>query len=95
MGEGVRPATIAPTRVGGLYRDGAARITPALQRRVDAIAQDLRLFDFGRFDARFDCLADLASGEFTIMEVNRAGSQAIEAWDSDIGVRPGVSNDFC
>ena len=62
MGEGVRPATIAPTRVGGLYRDGAARITPALQRRVDAIAQDLRLFDFGRFDARFDCLANLASG---------------------------------
>lgn len=37
----------------------------------------------------------LASGEFTSMEVNRAGSQAIEAWDSDIGVRPGVSNDFC
>jgi hypothetical protein len=78
----VRLATIGSTRVGGLYRDGAAHITPQLTKAIDAIAHDMPSFHFGRFDVRFDGLQDLEAGEgFTIMEINGAGSEAIEAWD--------------
>ena len=81
-GERVRLSTIGSTRVGGLYRDGAELITPALTTAVEAIAKDIQLFHFGRLDVRFDTLAELAQGRsFTIMEVNGAGSEAIQAWD--------------
>lgn len=81
-GEVVRLSTVGSTRVGGLYRDGAEWITPSLVQAVDAIARDMPDFNFGRFDVRFDSLPDLAAGHgFTIMEINGAGSEAIEAWD--------------
>ncbi len=86
-GEVVRLATIGSTRVGGLYRDGAAFITPALTAAVDAIARDMPAFYAGRFDVRFDDLRQLAQGQgLKIMEVNGAGSEAIQAWDPDIGL---------
>ncbi len=86
-GEVVRLATIGSTRVGGLYRDGAACITPALAAAVDAIARDMPEFYAGRFDVRFDDLQQLAGGRgLRIMEVNGAGSEAIQAWDPDIGL---------
>jgi hypothetical protein len=40
-GQQVRLATIGSTRVGGLYRDGAALITPELVRAIDAVARDM------------------------------------------------------
>lgn len=90
MGEVVRLATIGSTRVGGLYRDGAACITPQLTAAIDAIARDMPAFYCGRFDVRFGSTHDLSSGTgFTIMEVNGAGSEAIHAWDPDIGVVAG------
>ena len=85
-GEQVRLATIGSTRVGGLYRDGAACITPALAARIDAIALDMEQFHFGRFDVRFADLDALRRGEVKIMEVNGAGSEAIEAWDPGTGL---------
>ena len=89
-GEVVRLATIGSTRVGGLYRDGRTHITPQLTRAVDAIAKDMPAFHFGRFDVRFDSLQDLSAGRaFTIMEINGAGSEAIEAWDPDTGMVAG------
>ena len=85
-GEVVRLATIGSTRVGGLYRDGGAHITPSLVAAVHAIACDMPAFHFGRFDVRFDSLGALGAGTgFTIMEVNGAGSEAIQAWDPDTG----------
>ncbi len=81
----VRLATIGSTRVGGLYRNGKQYITPQLNCAIDAIARDMPDFHFGRFDVRFENLQDLSAGEaFTIMEINGAGSEAIEAWDPDI-----------
>ncbi|GAC1624900.1 MAG: hypothetical protein NVS9B10_11350 [Nevskia sp.] len=81
-GRAVRLATIGSTRVGGLYRNGEALITPALTAAIDAIAQDMRDFHFGRFDLRFESAALLREGRgFRIIEVNGAGSEAIEAWD--------------
>ena len=84
--EQVRLATIGSTRVGGLYRDGSACITPALATRIDAIARDMAQFHFGRFDVRFADLSALREGTVRIMEVNGAGSEAIEAWDPAFGL---------
>jgi hypothetical protein len=87
-GEVVRLATVGSTRVGGLYLDGCAFITAQLTDRIDAIARDLPDFDFGRFDVRYESLAALAAGrDFKIMEINGAGSEAIEAWDPATGMR--------
>ena len=89
-GEVVRLSTIGSTRVGGLYRNGADHITPALTAAFDAIARDMTNFNIGRFDVRFDTLEALAAGRgFTIMEVNGAGSEAIQAWDPDISLWAG------
>lgn len=86
-GEVVRLATIGSTRVGALYRDGAECITSQLEAAIEAIARDIPDFHFGRFDVRFDSLQELAAGRgFTIMEVNGAGSEAIQAWDPDTGL---------
>jgi hypothetical protein len=91
-GETVRLATIGSTRIGGLYRDGGALITAQLVQTIDAIARDMPDFHFGRFDVRFDDLASLAEGRgFTIMEINGAGSEAIQAWDPAIGFWQGLS----
>jgi len=89
-GEVVRLATIGSTRVGGLYRDGRSCITAPLTQAIDAIARDMPDFHFGRFDVRFEHLQALSAGRgFTIMEVNGAGSEAIQAWDPDTGVFAG------
>lgn len=67
---------------GAIFRDGARYITPALTARCDAIARSLPAFHFGRFDVRFDSLAELMRGEgFTIIEINGAGSEATHIWD--------------
>ena len=94
-GESVRLATIGSTRVGGLYRDGAACITPQLVGAIDAIARDMPQFHFGRFDVRFDSLAGLRAGTgLRIMEVNGAGSESIEAWDPGTGLVRGLRTIF-
>jgi hypothetical protein len=90
-GETVRLSTVGSTRVGGLYRDGDSCITPQLLKAVDAIARDMPDFHFGRFDVRFDSLQDLSAGSgFTIMEINGAGSEAIQAWDPDTRLLDGL-----
>jgi hypothetical protein len=90
-GQTVRLATIGSTRVGGLYRDGAALITDALTAAIDAIAREMPEFHFGRFDVRFDDPDALREGRgFSIMEVNGAGSEAIHAWDPDVGLLTGL-----
>jgi hypothetical protein len=89
-GKVVRLATIGSTRVGGVYRDGGACITPQLTSAIDAIARDMPSFHFGRFDVRFNTVQELSAGVgFRIMEINGAGSEAIEAWDPGTGVIAG------
>jgi hypothetical protein len=84
-GREVRLSTIGSTRVGGLYRDGAALISAELSAAIDAIARDMPEFHFGRFDVRFRSARELSAGlGFTIMEVNGAGAEAIQAWDPDV-----------
>ena len=87
LGEAVRLSTVASTRGGGCYLDGSDHATPALAARVDAIARDMGVFLVGRLDVRFQSLAALRRGEFTIMEVNGAGSEAVHAWDPKYSIR--------
>ncbi len=86
-GEVVRLSTVASTRVGGAYEDGTAYATPALLARVDAIAHDMGEFLVGRFDVRYRTLERLQAGDFIIMEVNGAGSEAVHAWDPRYSIR--------
>ena len=86
-GEVVRLSTVGSTRVGGMYCDGGVHITPALFASIDSIARDMPEFYCGRFDVRFNTLAELAAGHgFTIIEVNGAGSESIQAWDPRYGL---------
>ena len=83
-GERVRLAFIGSIRVGGLYRDGCAHITPALSERFDAIARSMPEFHYGRFDIRFSSMEELERGEaFLIFEINGAGSEMIHIWDPE------------
>jgi membrane protein DedA with SNARE-associated domain len=87
-GEVVRLAFICSIRVGGLYRDARAEITPALSARFDAIARSMPDFHFGRFDIRFESIERLKEGEgFAIFEVNGAGAEAIHVWDPEMSLR--------
>jgi hypothetical protein len=83
----VRLSTVASTRVVVCFREGSALATPALLARVDAIAKDMGTFLVGRFDVRFADAAALQRGDFTIMEVNGAGSEAVHAWDPKYSIR--------
>jgi hypothetical protein len=65
-----------------LFRNGEAEITAALTARIEAIARDIPDFHFGRFDVRFDSLAELRRGEaFRIIEINGVGAEATHIWD--------------
>jgi hypothetical protein len=80
-GESVVLTTIASLRIGARYENASARISLALSARIDAIARSMGDFHYGRFDVRFDNLASLLAGDFSIIEVNGAGSEAIQFWD--------------
>lgn len=86
-GEVVRLSLIASTRVGGRYEDGSDQATAALIAAVETIARDMPQFHVGRFDVRYVTLDDLRRGNFTIMEVNGAGSEAVHAWDPKYSIR--------
>ncbi len=84
-GELVRLSFIGSLRVGGLYRNASHLITPELSGRFDEIARSMPEFYFGRFDIRFESVDSLMKGEgFSIIEINGAGAEAIQAWDPNV-----------
>jgi len=86
-GELIRLAFIGSLRVGGLYRDASHLITPELTDRFDAIAGSMPEFYYGRFDIRFESTDLLKEGKgFSIIEINGAGAEAIQAWDPDVSL---------
>lgn len=81
-GEGVRLAVVGSNRVGGLYVDACSYVTPELTARIDEICRQIPEFHFGRFDVRFQDIESFQRGEnFSIIEVNGAGAEAIHIWD--------------
>ena len=86
-GELVRLSFIGSIRVGGLYRDARDLITPEMTKRFDEIALSMPEFYFGRFDIRFESTELLKEGKgFSIIEINGAGSEAINAWDPEVPI---------
>lgn len=84
-GELIRLAFIGSLRVGGLYRDASHLITPELTKRFDDISRSMPEFYYGRFDVRFESTDLLKEGKgFSIIEINGAGAEAIQAWDPDV-----------
>lgn len=80
-----RLAFIGSIRIGGLYRDARSLITSAMSNRFDAIARSMPEFYFGRFDVCFKSIERLQAGEdFSIIEINGAGSEAIHVWDPEL-----------
>lgn len=83
-GERVRLVFTGNHARGAVFRNGKASITPKLTAAVERIASDLPGLQFGRFDVKFASREALERGEgFTVLEVNGAGSEAIQAWDAD------------
>ena len=87
-------STIASIRIGGVYEDATQHVTPALEAAIDSIARSMGGFHFGRFDVRFDTMADLLGGKFRIIEVNGAGSEAIHLWDPALSIRAAFAGVF-
>ncbi len=86
-GEVVPLAFVGNQRAGGLYFDARRLITPELTARFDEICRAMPEFHYGRFDIRFGSPAGLAAGEeFSIIEVNGVGGEAIDVWDPDLSV---------
>jgi hypothetical protein len=85
-GEHAQLTTVASARVGSLYEDGAHLVTQELQHIVDTIARAMGDFHFGRFDVRFETPEDLRAGRFKIIEINGAGSEAIQYWDPKLSM---------
>ena len=83
-GESVPLATVWSHRMGGRYRDMSHAITPALEASLDALARGMPEFHVARFDVRFTTPAALARGDFKIIEINGAGSEAINFFDRDV-----------
>jgi len=79
-------STVASLRVGGRYEDAIRLHSAALEARVDAIARSMGGFHFGRLDVRFTNDAALREGQFQVIEVNGAGSEAIQFWDPSLSL---------
>jgi len=87
-GEAVRLAIVGSNRVGGLYINGNNLVTPALTQRIDEITKSMPEFHFGRFDLRFESIEAFQQGEnFSIIEINGAGAEAVHIWDPDFPLR--------
>ncbi len=86
-GEVVPLAFVGNQRAGGIYSDARRYITPALTGRFDEICRAIPEFHYGRFDVRFATPAALTAGEeFSIIEINGVGGEAIDVWDPDLSV---------
>jgi membrane protein DedA with SNARE-associated domain len=67
---------------GTLFRDGAHLWTPALERRIDAIAQSYPGFFIGRFDVRYSSREAFQAGEdLAIVELNGATAESTDIYD--------------
>ena len=80
-GREVPLAAVWSYRMGGLYRDRSEVITSALEQRIDVIASGMPNLHVARFDIRFASFGELSEGRFKIIEINGAGSEAIEFFD--------------
>jgi hypothetical protein len=81
-GEVFRLAIAGNHAQGTLFRDGWHLWTPALERRIDEIAQSYPGFFVGRFDVRYTDVAAFRAGEdLAIVELNGATAESTDIYD--------------
>jgi hypothetical protein len=93
-GERVVLTTVASTRIGGRYEDATDRLSTTLSETVDALCRSMGGFECGRLDVRFASMEDLRQGRFTIIEINGAGSEAIQYWDPRLSMSAAYAGVF-
>jgi len=82
LGQAIRLAFAGSHSRGAIFRNGTHWVTPDMEQRFDAISQRLPEFYFGRYDIRFADFEAVRQGrDFTIVEVNGAGSESTHIWD--------------
>ena len=82
LGERMQLAIAGNHAQGTLFRDGAHLWTPALERRIDEIAQSYPGFFVGRFDVRYTDVDDLRAGHgLAIVELNGATAESTDIYD--------------
>jgi membrane protein DedA with SNARE-associated domain len=81
-GEQVRLAIAGNHSQGTMFLDGRALITPALERRIDEIAQHMPGFYVGRFDVRYADVDKFRAGEdLAIVELNGVTAEPTHMYD--------------
>lgn len=69
-------------RLGAKFLDWTGRITPELEKTIDALCVAIPGFYFGRLDIKFRSWQELCAGEaFSIIELNGAGSEPTHIYD--------------
>src|SRR5262249_29664428 len=67
---------------GTMFRDGGHFVTPALERRIDEIAQSYPGFFVGRFDIRYSDVDAFTRGEdVAIVELNGVTAESTNIYD--------------
>jgi membrane protein DedA with SNARE-associated domain len=81
-GERMQLAIAGNHAQGTLFRDGAHLWTPALERRIDEIAQSYPGFFVGRFDIRYSDADGLRAGHgLAVVELNGATAESTDIYD--------------
>ena len=82
QGERLQLAIAGNHAQGTLFRDGAHLWTPALERRIDEIAQSYPGFFVGRFDVRYSDVDGFRAGHgLAIVELNGATAESTDIYD--------------
>lgn len=79
---------------GAIFINGSALKTEKLLQEISKIASRLPEFYFGRFDIRYATEDSLKNGEFEILEINGAGSEATHIWDANTTIIEAYSTLF-
>jgi len=66
---------------GCIFRDGSHLVSDALRDQIDEISRRIPGFFIGRYDIRYARDEDLAEGNFKIIELNGASSEATNIYD--------------
>lgn len=66
---------------GTIFLDATDLISEQLTNEIDQIAQKIDGFYYGRFDLKAKSIEDLQNGNFVILEVNGANSEATHVYD--------------
>jgi len=87
LGETVRLVEAGNHCQGCIFGEGMHLYSEALRARIDEISQALPEFYIGRYDVRYTDADSLRRGEFQIIELNGAASEATSIYDSRNSLR--------